>query len=108
MTDNTQELDEYHTREVPGVISDRLARMIASRWHSGQGSSFYSFATCGAIDKDGLAAEMIQNILEVDTDDYDANNELEALSLYFSETPSRGPVEDWHGTTRWEAGDAER
>lgn len=82
-------------------IDDTTARMIASQWHGGQASEFYSFASTGRIDKDGLTAEMDQNIREVDPNDDIAAGALEALIDYFTKHGDRDVQEGWHGYTKW-------
>lgn len=39
-------------------VDDDTARAIASAWHGGQGSAFYSFASTGHYDRDALLSEL--------------------------------------------------
>lgn len=84
-----------------GTIDDTTARMIASQWHDGMSSAMYSFASTGRIDKEGLASEMIRNLLETDHRDDLSAEALEALTYYFVETGERDAVDGWNEATSW-------
>lgn len=105
-----RQIAEYRERGSTGVINDTTARVIASRWHMGQSSALYSFASTGAINLDALQAEMLANFTDPNATD-DDREELDVLGLYLLETGDREPVEGWHKATQWgarpEVGDAE-
>ncbi len=88
-------------------ISDAAARVIASWWHSGQGSAFYSFASTGAIDKSRLIVEWQQAHNHTDVSDFD-QLALDYFSAYIDRAPgtddggNRGPVDGWADLTRWD------
>lgn len=43
-------------------LSDDEARAVASAWHGGQASAFYSFASSGHYDRDALLRELSDTI----------------------------------------------
>lgn len=91
---------EWRENGSHGTIDAVTARIIASRWHGGQISALYSFQTTGKIDLEQLSTEMLQNVVET-LHDPEAQEELEALGLYFLEVGDRERVEGWATETRW-------
>lgn len=76
------------------VINDGQARVIASDWHGGQGSSMYSLTSCGAID-DRLHDEIEQAIREASIGQRRLS--LLALDRYVRQAGERGPISGWSG-----------
>lgn len=94
-------IEAARERGMDGIVTDQIARVIASAYHSGQASEFYSFASTGRINKEALAPELLANLLEAHPDDHETNAAIEALGLYFLATPDRDSVDGWHESTRW-------
>lgn len=99
----SQDIDNWLSEGAPH-IGDTTARIIASRWHDGQGSALYSFQSSGAIDIQALRAEIVASTRgDMTPDDF---NELTAL-LHYIECAQfdRQPVDGWHDRTRWDVGE---
>lgn len=91
---------EWRERGSVGTIDHTTARIIASRYHGGQASALYSFQSTGRIDLDALQGEMLRNVTEFIAD-AEAQEELEALALYFGAEGEREAVPYWHESTAW-------
>jgi hypothetical protein len=85
---------------ITGLISDTVARIIASQFHDGQASEMYSFASTGRIDREALAQEIFTFIF-VGPDSEPENDKIEAFALYILETGDRDAVEGWNEATPW-------
>lgn len=78
-------------------ISDTIARMIASQWHSGGGSIGYRFVSTGAIADDpsdtwwSLFGGYYEQL------DDDMRLQADMLSTYLLRRSDRGPVVGWDG-----------
>jgi hypothetical protein len=81
--------------EAEGVpISDAAARMIASQYHAGASSAFYSFVSTGAIEMTRLQEEYVEIYTDEDTTDLDKHR-LDYLGDYLLAKGERPPVEGW-------------
>lgn len=96
-------------REFEQVVAHPVARCIASRWHQGQTSGLYSFASTGRIDLATQASEVAFSYHHADDQE---RVELDVLGEYLlkhaDERGQRGPVEGWHELAKWDHGDLER
>lgn len=88
-----------HAEATEQPISDEACRIVAGQLHSGQVSSMYSLASCGAIDQVGLSREIAVDATNLHTPD-------EVIPLYehvwrYAEIHGdRGPIEGWSRLTR--------
>jgi hypothetical protein len=85
------------------IISDRMARRIASEWHSGQLSALLSLATTGAIlyerTEDEILAELDTNGSDEGTSEAEARTnqtELQGLLAYVQYHGPRPPIAGWY------------
>jgi hypothetical protein len=85
-------------------ISDACARMIASLWHGGQGTSGYSFASTGAIPDDPhLVWRDLFGPWNPRRGEFEAyadsgrqdQRAMDALGTYLHNAGPRGPVAGW-------------
>jgi hypothetical protein len=95
------DLDKIHSEVAAAEhegrgISDACARMIASQWHSGQGTPGYSFASTGAIPNDPtlvfwdlFGPSTVANSSRAD------RRAMNALGTYLRNAGPRGPVAGW-------------
>lgn len=87
-------------------ISPTVARVIASWFHGGQASAFYSFVSTGAIDRERLTDEYVMTYQETEELSFD-RLALDVLGTYWlhadgvDENGNRGPVAGWHEATKW-------
>lgn len=88
-------------------ISDSAARVIAGWWHGGQASAFYSFASCGAIDRERITDEYVMAYADEGLSPFD-RVALDYFGTYLlhaegiDDAGNRAPVEGWHEATQWE------
>jgi antirestriction protein len=74
-------------------IDDRTARLIAGQLHGGQTTAFYSLASCGAVDRDGIEREILATYEEASAVDKRWYDHIDRYSI---DHEGRGPVEGWH------------
>lgn len=80
-------------------INDVAAKLIAGFLHMGQWSAFYSLASSGAVDYDGLSREIVSEYDKPTTPSW-MRVWYNHLGTYAVEHSGRGPVEGWHELTR--------
>ena len=80
-------------------INDTAAKLIAGFLHEGQASSFYSLASSGAVDYEGVAAEIHRDYVNPRTPTW-MKTWLNHLGTYAVEHAGRGMVPGWHELTR--------
>lgn len=81
-------------------IDDITARVIASRWHGGQGSLLYTFESTGEIDLEGVTQELLLDFRD-EARTFMEREELDYLAQYLIANGDREAVEGWHEATKW-------
>ncbi|SDM98584.1 hypothetical protein SAMN04488074_1312 [Lentzea albidocapillata subsp. violacea] len=79
--------------EIIVMISDGLARRIASDWHGGMSSALYSLASSGAVDLDRARDEISCELQSLDAGEI--RRELLALDKYVRTAGERTAVAEW-------------
>lgn len=92
-------------RDEQREVTDTVARMIASQYHDGQASAFYSFASSGAIDIPRMVDELLDSYRDPRSSDAD-KLKLDILGTYLQSAPgvvngTRGPITGWSESTSW-------
>ena len=80
-------------------IDDTAAKLIAGFIHNGQASSYYSLASSGAVDYDGLSREIVIDYTDPRAPSW-MRKWLDHLGSYAVEHAGRGMVPGWHELTR--------
>lgn len=80
------------------VIDDGTARRLAMQLHGGQATAMYSLGSCGAINQEDLAWEMVRDMHSIPRGD-ELRLWYDDLASYCIEKGDRGPQEGWYRLT---------